>query len=189
MKSSTGSDPLPPESAKEDGGGGGDPDASVAIPAPSSRETVSSSASTDDVDCRVVSSSVDDDDVDKAGGEGEGESLVEQLKVVKRLLELEAFVPELVTTELDNCSFQWRNHDPDGGGSGGGVVGGGVGRGGGGGLVLTRDQKPFCEKLKCAAVLIDISGFTPLSERLQREEGAKGTEQLSSILNEFFGGF
>lgn len=48
--------------------------------------------------------------------------------------------------------------------------------------------EPFVETYDCAVALADISGFTPLTERLASEKPAgAGMEQLSRVLNSYFG--
>jgi len=45
---------------------------------------------------------------------------------------------------------------------------------------------PFCEEKPGAILLVDVSGFTALTERFARQ-GAGGAEELSGILNRYFG--
>ncbi|NUM46933.1 MAG: adenylate/guanylate cyclase domain-containing protein, partial [Anaerolineales bacterium] len=45
---------------------------------------------------------------------------------------------------------------------------------------------PFSESRQAATFFADISGFTPLTERLA-QSGPDGAERLASILNEYFG--
>lgn len=45
---------------------------------------------------------------------------------------------------------------------------------------------PFSEKFPAAVLFADISGFTPLTERLARH-GSRGVEKLTHHLNEYFG--
>ncbi len=55
---------------------------------------------------------------------------------------------------------------------------------------LARDPRPLSEPLAerwvGAAMVADVSGFTPLAERLA-EQGAQGAERLTEILDTFFG--
>ena len=46
--------------------------------------------------------------------------------------------------------------------------------------------QPFSETHQAATLFADISGFTPLTERLAME-GPKGAERLANILNDYFG--
>ncbi len=46
--------------------------------------------------------------------------------------------------------------------------------------------EPLAERWTGAAMVADVSGFTPLAERLA-EQGAQGAERLTEILDEFFG--
>src|SRR5215472_9961305 len=45
---------------------------------------------------------------------------------------------------------------------------------------------PACEEQPAAVLFTDISGFTPLTERLAAR-GAAGAEQLTGLLNTYFG--
>jgi class 3 adenylate cyclase len=47
---------------------------------------------------------------------------------------------------------------------------------------------PWCEEVPAAVLFADISGFTPLAERLARE-GPQGAERLSTVLNGYFSRF
>src|SRR5215469_14459844 len=46
--------------------------------------------------------------------------------------------------------------------------------------------EPFCEDKAGIILLVDVSGFTALTERFAAQ-GASGAEQLSGILNRYFG--
>ncbi len=48
------------------------------------------------------------------------------------------------------------------------------------------ELKPDGQNFDAAVLFLDISGFTPLAEQLHKE-GNSGTEQLSHILNDYFG--
>jgi class 3 adenylate cyclase/tetratricopeptide (TPR) repeat protein len=47
-------------------------------------------------------------------------------------------------------------------------------------------EEPFCEEKHGVFLLVDVSGFTALTERFA-QHGAAGAEQLSGILNRYFG--
>ena len=47
-------------------------------------------------------------------------------------------------------------------------------------------ESPVTEEMPAAILFADISGFTPLTERLV-EKGPTGVEALARILNEYFG--
>ena len=48
--------------------------------------------------------------------------------------------------------------------------------------------EPFVQTYDCAVMLADISGFTPLTERLSQVKPAgAGIEELSQVLNSYFG--
>ena len=47
-------------------------------------------------------------------------------------------------------------------------------------------ESPVTEEMPAAILFADISGFTPLTERLA-EKGPTGVEALARILNEYFG--
>src|SRR5689334_15766966 len=47
-------------------------------------------------------------------------------------------------------------------------------------------SEPAAERFPAAVLFADISGFTPLAERLA-QQGPAGTEELTRILNDYFG--
>ena len=47
-------------------------------------------------------------------------------------------------------------------------------------------ESPVAEELPAAILFADISGFTPLTERLA-ERGPTGVETLARVLNQYFG--
>lgn len=50
-----------------------------------------------------------------------------------------------------------------------------------------RPDGPGTERFPAAVLFVDVSGFTALAERLA-QKGAQGTEDLSRLLNDYFGG-
>ena len=47
--------------------------------------------------------------------------------------------------------------------------------------------EPFAKQMTAALLFVDMSGFTPLTERLSKR-GLRGVEELSDHLNKYFGG-
>ncbi len=52
--------------------------------------------------------------------------------------------------------------------------------------VRTQPDQPVGEAFRCATLFADISGFTALTERFAAQ-GASGTEELTRVLNDYFG--
>ena len=53
-------------------------------------------------------------------------------------------------------------------------------------LIEGRPAEPSSERMQCAVLFADISGFTPLTEAFAAE-GPDGAESLTHVLNDFFG--